>query len=88
MKKSMRFLLASLLLTMVSGCFEANQTIVINDDQTASYQVDLVVSSALLAMAKMASEGAETSLETCDNEMLNTDVPERMSVEKKIILQG
>lgn len=83
MKKSMRFLLASLLLTMVSGCFEANQTIVINDDQTASYQVDLVVSSALLAMAKMASEGAETSLETCDNEMLNTDVPERMSVEKK-----
>ena len=87
MKRSVKFVLALLVLLMASGCFEANQTIVINDDHTASYQVDFIVSSALLSMAAMGNdkkeEEAKTPLDQCKNGMLNTDVPENMSVERK-----
>lgn len=72
------FCAASLFL---AGCFDLNQSIVINDDQTASYEMNMQMSSAVVSMMAMGDSGKEqdgdfTSRFCQDNKTIDRDVPE------------
>jgi len=70
---------------LLSGCFDLHQSIVINDDRTASYQMELRMSSVLLSMVAEQAPGEDdigfsTESFCNDNELVERDIPEGMDV--------
>lgn len=85
MKKTISLCAVALLL---SGCFDLHQSFTVNDDSTASYEMNLRLSSAMISMLAMADsgDGQDENLTTriCnDNELINKDIPEDMDVAVK-----
>jgi len=85
MRKAALICTASLLL---AGCFDLNQSIVINDDRTASYEMNLQMSSALISMLAMqdpgeAQDGDFTSRFCQENKTIDRDVPEGLDLSIK-----
>lgn len=82
MRKIIPLCAATLLL---SGCFDLHQSLTINDDNTASYEMNLRLSGAMISMLAMTDSGDEQdgSLTTriCnENELIDSEIPEDMDV--------
>lgn len=70
---------------LLSGCFDLHQSFIINDDNSASYEMNLRLSSAMISMLAMADSGDEqdeglTTRICNENELISKDIPEDMDV--------
>ena len=86
-RRSLRILITFTLVASLSGCFELSQTLVIRDDETASFQIDMGFDQNLINLATMENGGESVSF--CESDQaLEVDIPEGLNVIVNQRLEG